>query len=119
MAINAKDRVINRLKDQARQSGKSIDEVVGMAEEARAPRWRVDSQNIEFECGCVGRRFKDIYWVQNYDPIIFKDLPEQAVYYEVCSLHLAEMNKRVKFGGFTDFQQWRDNRFRIITGEVF
>lgn len=119
MVVNSRDQVINRLKEQARQSGKSVDEVVGMAEEARAPRWRVSSSSIEFECGCVGRRFADIYWVQNYDPIIFKDMPEQAVYDQVCSLHLPEMNKRVKFGGFVDFQQWKNKRFRILTGEVY
>jgi hypothetical protein len=83
-----------------------------------APRWRVDAAWVEFECGCRAERCRDLKGAQQYDPIIFRGQPQQAVYDHVCDRHLPGMNKYVHFGHFVDFQQWKRARRAILMGKV-
>jgi hypothetical protein len=118
MSSNIRDQVIRRIHEQARMANTDPEEAVGLAEFGNNPRWRMTTRDIEFECGCTARRFRSLVGVKDFDPIIFKGLPEQAVYHRPCSAHEAGMNKYIKFGGFVDFQQWKAARFRLITGEL-
>jgi len=113
-----RDPIIRRIQDQARASNLNPMEAADLAAFERAPRWRLTTKDIEFECGCVARRFRSLRGVKDFDPIIFKGLPEQAVYDSVCRAHEPGMHKYLKFGGYTDFKQWRAARLRLITGEV-
>ena len=84
----------------------------------RPPRWAISDRWVEFECGCRAERCRSLVMPETWDPVIFRGLPEQAVYDSPCSLHAAEMNKYVKFGGFVDFAQWRATRRAILMGRV-
>lgn len=92
-------------------------EAAELAAFGKNPRWKLSAKWIEFECGCYAQRFRNLENVQNFDPIIFKGLPEQAVYARPCAPHEAGLNDFVKFGHFVDFQQWRNSRLQKITGE--
>ena len=79
------------------------------------PRWRMDAAWIEFECGCRAERCRDLAGALNFDPVIFRGEPEQAVYDFVCDRHLPGMNKYLGYGGFIDFDQWhRARRDRLM-----
>lgn len=82
------------------------------------PRWALDATWVTFECGCRAERCRDLKGAKRYDPIIFRGLPQQAVYDGVCDRHLPGMNKYVHFGGFVDFAQWARNRRAILMGKV-
>lgn len=82
------------------------------------PRWRIDSRWIEFECGCRAERCMELTLPRKSDPIIFRDLPEQAVYDYVCHKHNPSMNKRVKFMGYETFDQWKRDRRATLMGRV-
>ena len=83
------------------------------------PRWRIDAQWIEFECGCRCERAFPLAVPQAVgDPVIFKDEPEQAVYDSVCARHGAGMNVMVRFGGFADFAQWKRMRKHLLMGRT-
>lgn len=84
----------------------------------KLPRWRIDQRWIEFECGCRAERCMALAQPSPYDPIIFKDLPEQAVYDFVCQKHGAAMNARLRFLGFADFKQWHRIRRAVIMRKV-
>lgn len=81
------------------------------------PRWRIDARWIEFECGCRAERCLKLHGPKPYDPIIFGDLPEQAVYDFVCHFHEPAMNKRVHFGKFVTFAQWHASRRNRLMGK--
>ena len=83
------------------------------------PRWKLGPVWIEFECGCVAERCRDLIDPRPYDPIVFADLPEQAVYEKVCQFHSAWMNTyRMAYGGFIDFDQWKNYRRPRLMGKV-
>ena len=83
------------------------------------PRWRIDKSWIEFECGCRAERSQSLFMAEPFDPIIFRDLPQQAVYDYVCPRHLPGMNKFVGFGGKgLDFHQWKRARRAVLLGKV-
>lgn len=83
------------------------------------PRWRIEDRWIEFECGCRAERCRDLKNPQRFDPIIFRDLPQQAVYDSVCSRHMPGMNKYVQFGSpGLDFAQWKRIRRARLMGKV-
>jgi hypothetical protein len=83
------------------------------------PRWKLSAQWIEFECGCVAERCTELVHPKPFDPVIFADLPEQAVYDSVCHAHLAWMNSyRMRYGGFVDFDQWKRYRRARLMGRV-
>jgi hypothetical protein len=74
---------------------------------ADVPRWRIDARWIEFECGCRAERCRTIRNAKKFDPIIFENLPEQALYDYVCHFHEPSMNKRLGIGGFKTFDAWK------------
>lgn len=79
------------------------------------PRWRIDARWVEFECGCRAERALTLAGARPWDPIIFRELPEQAVYDHVCAVHEPQMNKRVRGLGFATFDQWhRARRPRLM-----
>ena len=83
------------------------------------PRWKIGNKYIEFECGCVAERCRELRGAKNFDPIIFKDLPQQAVYLKVCQRHGPGMNKYVALGypGLT-FEQWTKTRRAGLMGRL-
>lgn len=86
--------------------------------EIEGARWKIDARWITFECGCVAERCAFVFGAQPWDPIIFRNLPQQAVYETVCHFHNPAMNVYVHFGGFSDFRQWKANRRAILMGRV-
>ena len=113
-----RDPIVRRIQDQARQANEDPEMAADLAAFERAPRWRLSPKWIEFECGCRAQRFRSLKTSANYDPIIFRGLPEQAVYDRPCEPHLAGLNDYVRFGGYVDFNQWRRDRLQLITGEI-
>ena len=82
------------------------------------PRWRVDARWVEFECGCRAERWTQLYGATRNDPVIFRDLPEQAVYDYVCSRHEPKMNDIVFLGGYRTFKDWHERRRKLVMGKV-
>ena len=81
------------------------------------PRWRIDAQWIEFECGCRCERKREIdVKAKMGDAIIFAGLPEQAIYDFCCDRHSPGMNKIVRFSGYADFGQWKRTRKHLLMG---
>jgi hypothetical protein len=79
-------------------------------------RWRIDYRWIEFECGCRAERCMQLTFPVASDPIIFRDLPEQAVYDYCCHFHMPAMNKYVGAGGrYKTFDQWKIGRRPLLT----
>jgi hypothetical protein len=112
------DAVIERIHRQAVEGNDaSPSEVVELARYARAPRWRLTPKFLEFECGCSALRCRTLNGALPSDPIIFRGLPEQAVYFRSCRAHEAGLNDYVHFQGFVDFAQWRTSRWTQLTGE--
>lgn len=114
---NAADPIITRMARQAVRLGQDRSAFVDCDYE-NEPRWRIDARWIEFECGCRAERCLELRGQRAYDPVIFGDLPEQAVYDHVCAWHMPAMNKRVHFGHFVDFAQWRKARRSLLMGRV-
>ena len=110
------ERIRQRMLNQQRAQG--IDLNGELPKDPWEPRWRMDAGWIEFECGCRAERCQVLHGARKYDPIIFRDLPEQAVYDWVCDRHAAGMNDYVHFGGFVDFPQWKRTRRAILMGKV-
>ena len=110
------DRITQRLIAQQIASGHEPNP--DLPRDPWSPRWRMEAGWIEFECGCRAERCDTLHGPVAYDPIIFRNLPEQAVYDFVCSRHEAGMNKYVHFGHFVDFGQWRRSRRAILMGKV-
>jgi hypothetical protein len=81
-------------------------------------RWAIDARWVTFECGCVAERCRELVDPQPSDPIIFANLPQQAVYESVCHLHGPSMNFRLGMGGIKDFDQWRIWRRNRLMGRV-
>jgi hypothetical protein len=81
------------------------------------PRWTLDARWVVFECGCRCERVKRLA-VEHLpgDAVIFRGLPEQAVYDHVCHRHGAGMNKIVRFSGYSDFAQWKRTRKHLLMG---
>jgi len=111
-----RDPVIRRIVSIAAQGGVNADEALDIADPARHPRWNLGPRWIEFECGCRAERFRTLVGAANFDPIIFRGLPEQAVYDRACPRHEPSLNTYVHFGGYVDFNQWRTARLKMITG---
>lgn len=101
-----------------------------------SPRWRIDARWIEFECGCRSERCTKLHGVKLMngvpcDPVIFYQLPEQAVYDFVCDRtirardgteypsHHAQLNARLGFiaHGMT-FDQWKRSRRDRLMGRA-
>ena len=112
-----RDPIIRRVQDLAIRAGEDPQEAAELAAFGNHPRWRMDTRFIEFQCGCVAQRFRKLTHVEQFEPIIFKGLPEQAVYDRPCKAHEAGLNDYVKFGHYVDFEQWRNSRLQNITGE--
>ena len=84
----------------------------------KLPRWRLSVRWIEFECGCRAERMLKFYApLHRTDPVIFQDLPEQALYDGVCDKHMPHMNKRVHLNGYVDFLQWYRDRRPLLLGK--
>ena len=80
-------------------------------------RWRLDDRWVEFECGCAARRCVRLVNPKPWEPIIFVNLPEQAVYSKCCERHRLMMDYRINMGGGPrDFDTWRRERYRTIRG---
>jgi hypothetical protein len=103
--------------DMAARAGDSPGEVAELARWGPHPTWRLTPTSLDFACGCGARRFRTLYGARPSDPIIFRGLPEQAVYVRACATHEARVNDYVHFQGFTDLAQWRAHRWRELTGE--
>ena len=126
---NSKGLLRHAEKDQIRQRVERLGQSAGMAgmgeliEDPKAPRWRLDSRVLEFECGCRAERIdpneieKRRPMLKEWDPIVFAGTPQVAVYDHVCERHLAGMNTYVSFGGFVTFDQWRRARRSVLMGK--
>lgn len=112
-----RDPIIRRIQDVAVRANEDPEFASDLAAFGRHPRWRLSQKWIEFQCGCRAQRFRTLQGAKPFDPIIFRGLPEQAVYDLPCEPHEAGLNDYVKFGGYVDFKQWRNSRLRLITGE--
>ena len=121
----AQDRIARRMTDtyaQAAEAGAVSKEEGGdpnLIRDPWQPRWRIDSQWVEFECGCRCERIWPLRC--EYlpgDAVIFQGLPEQAVYDYVCDRHAPGMNMIVKFSGFADFGQWKRTRKHLLLGRT-
>lgn len=115
---NARDTIINRITQMAIKAGENPEEAVALNEFGRNPRYSMKGRWIEFECGCRMLRFQNNSGIlRPSDPIIFRGLPEQAVYDLPCNAHLAGVNKYIGLSGqYKDFQGWKSARFKLITG---
>ena len=113
-----RDQVINRIHGLAMSANEDPEEIVALAEFGRHPRWSIGTRWIEFACGCRARRVRTLQTSAPFDPIIFRGLPEQAVYDKPCQAHEAGVNDYVHFGGYVDFDQWKQDRLAKITGEL-
>jgi hypothetical protein len=83
------------------------------------PRWRISPRWIEFECGCVGERCLTLVDPRSWDPVIFQDTAQQAVYDRVCDFHAPSMNDRLGMGGiYRDFVSWHRHRRAGLMGRV-
>ena len=102
----------------------SVGEDTGLAYVPASPgqRWKISARWVEFECGCRAERvapnpvFRS--FARPFDPVIFRNLPQQAVYEGTCDDHAASMNVYVHFGGFVDFAQWKANRRPLLMGKA-
>lgn len=82
-------------------------------------RWKASERWIEFECGCRAEKCRTLHHPRPFDPIIFRGLPQQAVYEGTCDFHAPSMNVYVHFGGFSDFAQWKANRRAVLMGRTY
>lgn len=84
-----------------------------------APRWTIKGKWIEFECGCRAEKCLQLHGAQDFDPVIFRNLPQQAVYDSVCTRHMPGMNKYVGFGRKNaTFNEWHRRRRPVLMGKV-
>ena len=111
-----RDQIEQRLERQALATG---DESGFVSSPLRGdPRWRVDRKWIEFECGCRAERCAVLFDEYGWDPVIFRKMPEQAVYDYVCAFHEPKMNHRIAMGGkYKDFGTWRTMRRNRLMGK--
>jgi hypothetical protein len=115
MSVEA-DLIRNRIVQMQKLAGEEVNP--DLPRDPWQPRWRMDPEWVEFECGCRAERCRDLKGPERYDPIIFRGLPEQAVYDFVCDRHAGGMNTYVHFGRFVDFAQWKRSRRAILMGKV-
>jgi len=81
-------------------------------------RWTIDERWVTFECGCVAERCMFLFGERPFDPVIFRKLPQQAVYEKVCQFHGPSMNFRLGMGGFKTFDQWKKWRRALLMGRA-
>ena len=121
----ALDSIARRMADgyaQAAQAGAVSEDEAGdpnLIRDPWQPRWRIDAQWVEFECGCRAERARPLRceYVPG-DAVIFQGQPEQAVYDFVCHRHGPGMNVIVKFAGYADFAQWKRSRKHLLLGRT-
>ena len=116
--LGATDRIAQRMTSVYEQAGQEKGDP-DLVRDPWQPRWRIDAQWVEFECGCRCERAWPLRC--EYlpgDAVIFRGLPEQAVYDYVCHRHSPGMNKIVRFSGYIDFDQWRRNRKHLLLGRT-
>ena len=119
MTTNDRDQIARRLEYIAQAAPNPEDGNPDLPRDPWAPRWRIDSKWVEFECGCTAERCRELVAASNFDPVIFKNLDQQAVYSEVCSRHMPGMNKYIQMGyKDMDFETWKITRRRLIMGKV-
>jgi len=113
---DAVDRIAGRMRGVATAGG--VDDLQ-LERDPWQPRWRIDAGWVEFECGCRCERMRRL--ACEYlagDAVIFRGLPEQAVYDFVCHRHAPGMNKIVHFSGYADFGQWKRERKHLLLGRT-
>ena|SRR5271167_1288450 len=92
-------------------------------------RWTLDARWVTFECGCVAERCLFLFGARPSDPVIFRNLPQQAVYAEVCDFHLPSMNVYCSFGrpwsvkgasapSSWGWKEWKANRRNVLMGRT-
>lgn len=111
-AVQDYDEMVRRMSQTAEIAGAGE---IDLDRDPWQPRWRIETRWIEFECGCTAERARELVDPRPSDPIIFRGLPQQAVYSEVCDRHRPGMNKYVGFGapGLT-FEQWKRSRRALL-----
>ena len=111
---DATGRIGRRMLDQAAAGGV---EDLQLERDPWQPRWAIDSRWVTFECGCRCERARRLaVEYRPGDAVIFRGLPEQAVYDHVCHRHSPGMNKIVHFSGYVDFAQWKRTRKHLLMG---
>ena len=116
---DAIDAIARRMVAQGQAGGDAAPDELPMLKDPWQPRWALDSKWVTFECGCVAERCPRLaIYPKDSDPIIFRNLPEQAVYSQVCHRHNAGMNVYVRFGGYSTFDQWRRDRRHLLFGRT-
>jgi len=107
-------RIARRMQGVADQAG--VGEVQ-LERDPWQPRWTIDARWVVFECGCRCERQRRLaVEYRSGDAVIFRGLPEQAVYDHVCHRHSPGMNKIVHFSGYADFAQWKRTRKHLLMG---
>ena len=116
MTTTDRDAIARRMIEAQGAAGLDTSDV--LPADPWQPRWGMDSRWVYFECGCVAERMRTLVKPRPFDPIVFRDLPEQAVYESVCQRHGPGMNKYVHFGGYADFVQWKKDRRAVLMGRT-
>jgi hypothetical protein len=117
MPINDRTEIARRMEAVGLASGQEVNP--DLPPDPWQPRWRIEANWIEFECGCRAERCLKLSNPKTTDPIIFGGTNQQAVYDFVCSRHMPGMNKWMGFGGpGLDFDQWRRYRRQFLMGKV-
>ena len=116
----ARGRVERRILGLAAQAGPDEAAIGGDLVPDKVERpWTIDLRWVVFSCGCRAERMRVLAVPAHPgDPIIFRGLPEQAVYDSVCHFHGAGMNKMVRFSGFSTFDQWKRTRKHLLMGRT-
>ena len=79
--------------------------------EGTGPPWTIDVRWVVFSCGCRAERARTLVDPRPSDPIIFRGLPQQAVYDSVCDAHLPKMDFYLGTGfDRMTFSQWHSRR---------
>lgn len=73
--------------------------------------WTCDARWVVFSCGCRAERARSLVGARPADPIIFRGLPQQAVYDSVCDAHRPGMDYYLGTGFYRlTFADWHRRR---------
>lgn len=75
------------------------------------PPWTIDARWVVFACGCRAERARRLNCPHPSDPVIFRGLPQQAVYDSVCDAHRPGMDYYLGTGAHRlTFADWHRRR---------
>lgn len=89
MPTNDRSEIARRMDALGESAG--YRDAAEMADGTGQP-WTCDVRWVVFACGCRAERARSLNGPQPADPIIFRGLPQQAVYDSVCDTHRPKMD---------------------------